>query len=249
MFHFRPLQLVIVFALIIASLSTMTPNPVFSTQDGTSLPVGNTGVPASFAQAGTTNTLMPSAMLAQGVTAIAAGGSHTCVLTSMGGVQVLGLQQFRSVRRWHTDTTSHPRPCQWPHEWRDGDCGRRVSHLCSDDTGGIKCWGGNSDGQLGDGTTTDRLTPVDVAGLTKWREGDYGRQVSHLRADERRRCQVLGQKQFRSVGRRYDDAAPNPSRCQWSHERRDGDCGWSVSYLCSEECRRRQVLGGQGLVT
>jgi len=108
--------------------------------------------------------------LTSGVAAISAGEYHTCALLNDTTVKCWGynnrgqLGDGTRTERWTpvvvTDTTSHS-PLSGVLAITGG-----YGHTCALVTGGgIKCWGDNSNGQLGDGTTIERWTPVDVSGL------------------------------------------------------------------------------------
>jgi alpha-tubulin suppressor-like RCC1 family protein len=63
-------------------------------------------------------------------------------------------------------------------------------HTCANiGTGAVRCWGRNEYGQLGDGSTTDRLSPVDVSGLLNVEQLSAGnRHTCALIADHTLRC-------------------------------------------------------------
>ena len=99
------------------------------------------------------------------VSAVATGPLHTCALTAPGGVKCWGANTDGQLG--DNSTTPHLIP---------GDVlglgsgmaavTAGTSHSCALTTGGAaKCWGANFEGQIGDNTITQRLTPVDVSGL------------------------------------------------------------------------------------
>ncbi len=119
-----------------------------------------------------TNSMTPVAVygLADAVE-IAAGGQHMCTRRSDGSLSCWGLTGDGALGSGGGGLDCHSFECSpapWPVigiadavELAAGSrstCARRAS-------GQVLCWGANELGQVGDGTTTMRSTPVPVVGL------------------------------------------------------------------------------------
>ncbi len=103
----------------------------------------------------------------EGIQQISAGGYTTCALTTEGGVKCWGENHFGELgngtnQLYHTTAVDV--------EGLAIDIvaiSAGASHVCAITVaGGLKCWGNNRDGQLGNGLYKDSSIPVDVVGLT-----------------------------------------------------------------------------------
>lgn len=103
-----------------------------------------------------TGTITPIAELAR-FTSIASGGGHSCGVTPRGTVQCWGNTSPTRFALAPADVVGLSNVTAIT-------AGR--SHTCALTAGTVRCWGDNSDGQLGNNTTTASLEPVAVANLT-----------------------------------------------------------------------------------
>jgi alpha-tubulin suppressor-like RCC1 family protein len=108
----------------------------------------------------------PTPVQVSGITdavAIAAGAFHTCAVLVSGVVRCWGLNDFGQLGDGTTGNRSLPSPVQGLVAGDAVAIAAGRTHTClRTPTGGVRCWGDNGRGQLGNSTTADSTSPVTV---------------------------------------------------------------------------------------
>jgi len=117
-------------------------------------------------------------------TQVSAGLWHTCGVTAQGAAYCWGANDYGALGDGTADSSWTPVPVSAPAGVTFTVVSAGAMHSCGlTPTGAAYCWGRNDGGQLGDGTTTSRSTPVAV-------QGTAGIHFAAITAGQLRTCAV-----------------------------------------------------------
>ena len=108
--------------------------------------------------------------LLSGIASIAAGGFHTCAVSTTGAVYCWGYNGYGEIG--NNSTANSNVPVQVEGVGGSGvlsgiaSIAAGADHTCAvSTTGAVYCWGGNAFGELGNNSTTESNVPVQVEGV------------------------------------------------------------------------------------
>ncbi|APR74697.1 BNR repeat domain protein [Minicystis rosea] len=167
-------------------MAQMTPTPVAGVEGATQVAAGDAHTCALIGSPGkvmcwgknengqvgsgevTPNETMPVEV--DGVTdavEIAAGGEHTCARRQSGAIQCWGYNYFGQIGNGSKQPTRASSPIDVDGVSDAVELALGRYHTCARHAGGgIACWGYNSKGELGDGSSDDQQSPVEVTGIS-----------------------------------------------------------------------------------
>jgi alpha-tubulin suppressor-like RCC1 family protein len=154
----------------VASISAGSTHACAVTTSGAALCWGN-GANGRLGNGATTASQTPVNVtgLSSGVASISAGGSHTCARLTTGGARCWGSnsrgQLGIGLTAGATQQRTTPQTVGGTWTWTMIKAGGE--HVCAvRSTGTVYCWGRNAEGQLGNNTTSDYISPMTVSNLS-----------------------------------------------------------------------------------
>jgi alpha-tubulin suppressor-like RCC1 family protein len=223
--------------------------------------VASAGKLACWGYDGSSKSAVPASVtgLTSDTVGVATGGTtHTCALTNKGAVLCWGQNDHGQLGNGSTVGASVPVAVSGLDSGVVGIAAGNVHTCALTSAGGVWCWGGAADGQLGNGSITDSPVPIAVSGLNSG--------VARIVAGDLHTCALTdegavmcwGSNRFGQLGNGSSTSSPVPVAVSGLGSRVDGiasgsssfhACAWAKSTIWCWGLNADGELGASGLPT